>query len=291
MTYENPPRPDNNNENFEDVNNEQIEALNENTVVVDPKEMEKLEDLEAEVKFRTSDTAEKIREAQAKKSNVDMDWDNKTQYRIPPTNQRGSGLKKMMLGTAFTLSSLFGFANKGKNVENAGDSTIKNNKIENFADSTEKSKEVDFKKYEQFGISHIEKLESNDKENDIFLVSVPEYKSYGDVFNVLNKAGLTPVSTEKMDEAVSMNQDLFKKAGSIISLNEVVNKLGNPSYSTVTWDKKANTFHGESREIQVMKAKKGEQFSNFDSDYDRYNFIVKAPKEKTADYESGLAKK
>lgn len=157
------------------------------------------------------------------------------------------------------------------------------------SDSSKAEKSFDIKKYEQFGISRADLLESNDPTKDILLVSIDEYKSYGEVFNILKKAGLTPSSTQTMDKMRDMNEDMFKRSGAVISLDEMVNKLGNPSYSTMTWDKKANSFHGESREIQVMKSSKKEEGSNFDSDYDRYRFIVEVPKT-TVEYDSGIVK-
>ncbi|MCC7436395.1 hypothetical protein IT402_00775 [Candidatus Nomurabacteria bacterium] len=292
MTYEQPPAPEEQKENLEELNNnnEVLDSAQEDTP--EKSAQENNDDyIEEQVKIIEKEINEKKRLELVKDKNLVEEWDSKTKYNIPP--EKPGMLRRFTTGLV-GLATMLGFAQKA----NAGNTNPEDSlgrkplteKI-NPADSIENSKELDLRKYEKFGISHIEKLESNDKENDIFLVSINEYKSYGDVLNVLKKASLTPVSTEKMDEAVSMNQELFKKAGSVMSLSEVVNKLGNPSYNTITWDKKANAFHGESREIQVMKAKKGEAFSNFDSDYDRYNFIVKAPKEKTTSFESGLAKK
>ncbi len=191
-------------------------------------------------------------------------------------------------------------SSQGAKAAEYGDTTLKKESVAaKFATTTETAPVFDHKKYEQFGISYIEKLESNDNTKDVFLIAIPEYKSYGDVFKVLKKSGLSPASTETMDNALVLNEDLFRKAGSVISLKETVDKLGNQSYNTLTWDKKGNAFHGESREAQIMKGneKKGKKKGNesydmggssFDSDYDRYFFIVESPKT-TASYESGIA--
>lgn len=155
-----------------------------------------------------------------------------------------------------------------------------------------KNTPIDLKKYEQFGISRADELKTNDTTKHILLISIPEYRNYGDVFTILKKAGLEPSSVETMDEAAIMNEEIFKKAGSVISLKERVNKLGKPSFSTITWDERNNEFNGESREIQVMKGGPSKKnTSNFDSDFDRYRFVVEVPKEVTiADYASGVIK-
>lgn len=89
MTQENPPVIENN----EEATVEQLDLMQERTVAVDPKEMEKLDDLNREIAFRTSETAEAIREGQRKKGNEIERFDPTpvSTYEIPnkqaPTNR------------------------------------------------------------------------------------------------------------------------------------------------------------------------------------------------------------
>ena len=207
-------------------------------------------------------------------------WDNTpTSYDIPSKKAPTNKLKNWAIGVFGGILSLG--AVKESKAATPTDSLNKKPLIEATftpADSLEAKKMFDTRKYEQFGISRADLLESNDPTKNILLVSIDEYKSYGEVFKILKKAGLTPSSTQTMDKVMSMNEDMFKRSGAVISLDEIVNKLGNPSYNTMTWDKKGNSFHGESREVQVMKSNKKQEGSNFDSDYDRYRFIVEVSK-------------
>lgn len=172
---------------------------------------------------------------------------------------------------------------EGKSAE---DTLIKKNTIE--APATKKAAErdpLDLKQYEKFGIRKAVLLETSDTTKYVLLVSIPEYKSYGDVFTILKKAGLTPASTTTMDEAVLKNEEIFREWKFVISLKETVNKRGKTSYSTVSWDDLSKSFIGESREVTLPQ--KGEGViptSAFDSNYDRYTFIVEVPVSKTAAY-------
>lgn len=259
-------------------------------VEVDPQEMKNLEESELDIKYRLSETADAIRDAQAKKGKEVERWDTGTSYIATQQPKTHNGLRNKFMAGLIGVASVLGFSSKAK-AGGTPENSSKKPETEKIlpSDSVESEKPFDPKKYEQFGIYHVERLETTDSTKEVLLVSIPEYKSYGDVFATLKKAGLTPASTETMNKAMAMNEAIFKKAGAVISLDEIVDKLGNPSYNTVTWDKKTNSFHGESREIQVMKTDRKESLSNFDSDYDRYSFIVELPKT-TIDYSSGIVK-
>lgn len=128
MTQERPPVQES--ENTHEDTSEQLNATYEHSVAVDPKAMEDLENLERDIKFKTSDTAEAIRKAQAKKGSVIETWDPKpeTKYEAP-VKQASHPLRNRLMAGVIGLATMLGFQSKATAAELPEDSV--KNKIEN----------------------------------------------------------------------------------------------------------------------------------------------------------------
>ncbi|MEK7227892.1 MAG: hypothetical protein AAB681_00870 [Patescibacteria group bacterium] len=235
------------------------------------KEIDEIERLEHHLKYEAS---KESKDENKKHNNAGVLYGTNKAHKQP------GRLKKWAVAAFAGLLSLGASAKESKNPEDSLKNKMPIEKI-NPADSVEVRSGLDLKKYEQYGISRIDELKSEDSTKHLFLVSVEKYKNYNDMLRALEKAGLTPASTEEMGKALEKNSEIFKKHVSVISLDEVVNKLGKPSFNTINWDKKANTFHGGSREIDA----------GIDDDYDNYGIIVEIPVDKKdTNYSSGIAK-
>lgn len=134
------------NKNLEQFSNqeeitEQVEGINHD-IEVDPEEIKKLEDLDAEIEFRTSETAEEIRKAQTKKGTEIEKWDSKptTTFKAPTMQKSGhaKGWRNWILGISSLLTGLGASATKeakagGEPIDSLG----KKNKIESVSNPTD----------------------------------------------------------------------------------------------------------------------------------------------------------
>lgn len=174
----------------------------------------------------------------------------------------------------------------GKN-DTLSQDTDKVRTMETPKDTVPKSA-IDMKKLESLGIIGIEPVKQSDTTKEVFLIGLEKYKNFKDILDVIKKAGFSPSSVETMDKAINQNKKLFTNAGAVMSLEEIVNKLGNPSYAVTNVDRGGNIIL-ESREIGGGNQGDGKsEILDMDSQYDRYAFIVEreVPQQTTVDYAS-----
>jgi hypothetical protein len=116
---------------------EKLNDKKESSVKVDPVAMEDLEKLNSEISFRGTETAEMIRNAQAKKELGDESWDAKptTTYEAPINRKPIGGLRKWAIGIFGGILSL-GATKEAKAGGDPVDSLNKKTKIEKISSNT-----------------------------------------------------------------------------------------------------------------------------------------------------------
>lgn len=207
------------------------------------------------------------------------DFDTENRKTIVPVR----GIKKL-IGTAGILLGGF-FAAKA--APTAPETTLKN------TDSTEaiqkKSPEVvvDHKievmkianeiKEKSPNIVKVTPLEQSDETKEVFAIALNSYKNYNDIFDAMEAAGLTRSSEQTMITTLKNNPTMLNKGFAFMATKEEVNKLGKPSYATMTTKRGGGELFINARETSV----------DINSDLDGYMFIVEKKVEKkntTANY-------
>ncbi len=126
-------------ENPESVTENQ-ELQQEENIVISEEAKRELDEEERDIRFRQSETAQIIRDAQARKGKELEKLDSGTTYNVASSQKPKSGVRNKIMAGAITLASLFGFGGKAKAEGDPSDSLGKKPTTEKvYTDSIQKS--------------------------------------------------------------------------------------------------------------------------------------------------------